>query len=158
MARAASSPHMERYVPLARDLAARVALFHEAAASKLGLNATDVKALRLLSEQALTAGSLANQTGLTGAAVTALVDRLEQTGYVMRERDAGDRRRVTIRAAPAKIRELDRLYAGLSLEMAALLAKYDASEFALIADYITNATEVLAKQTMKLRAERVRRR
>jgi DNA-binding MarR family transcriptional regulator len=149
---------MEQYVPLARDLAARVALFHEAAANKLGLHATDVKALRLLSEQAMTAGSLANQTGLTGAAVTALVDRLEQSGYVARERDAGDRRRVTIRAAPAKIRELDRLYAGLSIEMAALLSKYDASEFAIIADYIAKATEVLAKQTMKLRAEKAGRR
>jgi DNA-binding MarR family transcriptional regulator len=144
---------MERYVPLVRDFAARVALFYEAAAHRLGLRATDVKALRLLSEEAMTAGRLAEHTGLTGAAVTALVDRLEHSGYVVRERDVDDRRRVTIRAAAAKIRELDSLYAGLSVEMASLLSKYDAAQFAVIADYIANATEVLAKQTLKLRGK-----
>jgi DNA-binding MarR family transcriptional regulator len=149
---------MERYVPLAREFAARIALFHEAAAHKLGLHATDVKALRLLSEKAMTAGALADQMGLTGAAVTALIDRLEQSGYVVRERDDLDRRRVTVRAAPAKIRELDRLYSGLSIDMAALLSKYEPSQFAIIVDYIVKATETLARQTRKLRDEGRQRR
>jgi len=145
-------------VPLTREFAARIALFHEAAARRLGLNASDVKALRLLGEKAMTAGALADQTGLTGAAATALIDRLERSGYVVRERDKRDRRRVTIRAAPAKLRELDRLYRGLSVDMAALLSKYDSSQFAIIVDYIVKATEALAKQTTKLRDEGRRRR
>ena len=157
MPRATSSPRMEQYVPLVREFAARIALFHEAAAHRLGLHATDVKALRLLSEKAMTAGALADQTGLTGAAVTALIDRLERLGYVVRERDKRDRRKVTVRAASTKIRELDRLYAGLSVDMAALLSKYEASQFAVIVDYIVKATAVLARQTTKLREEGRRR-
>lgn len=153
-----SSRRVDRYVALVRDFAARVVLFHEAVAQRLGLHATDVKALRLLGADAMTAGRLADDTGLTGAAVTALVDRLETAGYVTRVRDAEDRRRVTIRAVPAKIRELDRLYAGHNAEMSTLLSHYDAAEFAIIGDYLTNAAKVLAAQTAKLRGDGAARR
>ena len=78
---------MDRYVPLIREFATRDALFHEAVAKTIGLHSTDEKVLRLLGADAMTAGDLVNQTGLTGAAVTALVDRLINLGYVTRERD-----------------------------------------------------------------------
>src|SRR6202021_1106145 len=96
-------------IPLAREFSARIVLFHEAVGESVGLNATDVKVLRLLGNVSMTAGQLAGSIGLTGAAVTALVDRLEAAGYATRERDEVDRRRVTIRAVPAKMRRIDRL-------------------------------------------------
>lgn len=146
-----SSQRMDLYIPLVRDFAARVVIFHEAIAQRLGLHVTDVKVLRLLGEKALSAGELAAHAGLTGAAITALIDRLEAPGYVKRERDPDDRRRVTVRAVPAKIREVDHLYGGLSVEMARLLSTYDAAEFAVIADYLTRAAEVLTEQAVKVR-------
>jgi MarR family transcriptional regulator, organic hydroperoxide resistance regulator len=148
-----SRPRMDRYVPLIREFAAREGLLHDAVARKLGLHATDEKVLRLLGDGAMTAGGLAGQTGLTGAAVTALVDRLEAYGFVTRERDAEDRRRVTIRVVPAKVREINQLYAPVSAEIAKMLAKYSAAEYAVIVDYLTNATRVLAEQTEKLSAD-----
>jgi DNA-binding MarR family transcriptional regulator len=151
--RATSSPRMEIYVPLVQEFAARVVLFHETVAQRLGLHATDVKAIRLLGGNAMTAGRLAEHAGLTGAAVTALVDRLEAAGYAVRERDADDRRKVTIRTLPAKVHELDQLYASQGAEMSRLLSKYSATEFAAITDYFANATKILAAQTVKLRNE-----
>lgn len=142
---------MKIYVPLIRNYAGRVVMFHEAVAQQLGLHATDVKALRLLGEDAMTAGRLADNIGLTGAAVTALVDRLEADGYVQRVRDTEDRRRVTIHAVPAKIRKLDQLYDGIYIEMSRLLSKYSKAEFAAITDYLTNGITILAEQTKKLR-------
>jgi DNA-binding MarR family transcriptional regulator len=142
---------MEIYVPLAQEFAARVVLFHETVAQRLGLHATDVKAIRLLGGSAMTAGGLAAVVGLSGAAVTALVDRLEAAGYVARERDAGDRRKVTIRGVPSKVRELDQLYASHGRAMSLLLSKYNASEFAAIADYLANAASTLVEQTARLR-------
>lgn len=63
---------------------------------------------RLLDTGPITAGRLAEITGLTTGAVTAIVDRLKRAGYLRRERDPGDRRKVVIhpvwtpeRAAPA---------------------------------------------------------
>jgi DNA-binding MarR family transcriptional regulator len=105
----------------------------------------------LLGDNAVTAGHLAEHAGLTGAAVTALVDRLEAAGYVVRERDDNDRRKVLVRAITAKVRELDELYDSHAAEMSRLLSRYSASEFAAITDYFSKATKILATQTMKLR-------
>lgn len=146
-----STSRMRRYVPLAREFSARVLLFHEAVGENVGLNATDVKVLRLLGDASMTAGQLAEHIGLTGAAVTAVIDRLEAAGYATRERDEADRRRVTIRAVPAKTRRIDRLYDAYGAEMAKILAGYDAREFALIEDFLTKTTKLLTEHTVALR-------
>jgi DNA-binding MarR family transcriptional regulator len=143
---------MSRYVPVVRAFSARVVLLHEAVAAHVGLHVTDVKVLRLIGDQAMTAGQLVEETGLTGAAVTALVDRLIEAGYLTRERDEIDRRRVTIRAVPAKVRKIDRLYDDHAGEMAKILAHFSAEEFAAIERFLTEATTLLIAQAAKLRA------
>jgi DNA-binding MarR family transcriptional regulator len=141
---------MGSYVPLVQAFAARVVLFHSAVAAKLGLHPTDLKCLRLLGKEPMSAGALGEQTGLTGAAVTALVDRLERAGYVVRERGRDDRRRVTVRAAPEKLREIDTLYAGQYARMSKLLARYTLEEFSAIASFLEQTTQVLVEETQKL--------
>ncbi len=148
---------MDRYVPLIREFAAHDALFHDAVARKLGLHSTDEKVLRLLGDTALTAGDLVAYTGLTGAAVTALIDRLESLGYVTRERDSDDRRRVTIRAVGAKLREINRLYGELHAAMDVLLARYDTTEFAIVVDFLGATARTLAEQTAKLAGDKKER-
>src|SRR5580698_5512239 len=127
---------MDRYVPLIREFAARDGLFHEAVARTIGLHSTDEKVLRLLGADALTAGDLVSHTGLTGAAVTALVDRLVGLGYVTRERDTDDRRKVVIRAVSGKLRDINSLYGGLRDALQTLLSKYDNTEFEAIMDFL----------------------
>src|SRR5699024_4194273 len=71
--------HAEQHEP--DDLSTAVVLFHEAIAQRLGLSAADLKALGLIMRDGpLTAGALAQRTGLTPGAVTGLVDRLEHAG------------------------------------------------------------------------------
>src|SRR5579863_6105059 len=118
------STRMSRYLPLVQDFSARAVLLHEAVGASLGLNATDVKVLRLLGDDTMTAGDLAERVGVTAAAVTALLDRLHEAGYLSRERDPADRRRVTVKAVTAKVRKLDRQYAGFTFEMNKLLGNY----------------------------------
>jgi DNA-binding MarR family transcriptional regulator len=148
-----STPRLDRYVTLVRDFAARAVLFHETVAQKLGLHATDVKALRLLGDKAMSAGQLAEHVGLTGASVTALIDRLEAMGFVTRTRDPADRRRITVRAVPGKIHKLDRLYTDHNAAMATLLSAYTEAEFAAIADYLAKATGLLTAEAAKLRGK-----
>src|SRR5690242_10555456 len=63
-------------------------LMGQAAADRIGINATDLNCLNILSFSGhMTAGELARATGLTTASITGVVDRLEQAGYVRRERD-----------------------------------------------------------------------
>ena len=72
-------------------------LMGQAAADRIGINATDLNCLNILSFSGqLTAGELARATGLTTASITGVVDRLEEAGFVRRERDPRDRRRVVI--------------------------------------------------------------
>jgi DNA-binding MarR family transcriptional regulator len=138
---------------VAQRFAARVVLFHAAVADRLGLNTADLKVLRLLGDEPTTAGRLAEETRLTGAAITALLDRLEASGYVTRERDSGDRRRVTVRAVPSRLRKIDRVYDGLYEAMGRLLGKYSAPEFAAIEDYLTRTSQVLAEQAAVLHGD-----
>ena len=72
-------------------------LVGQAAADRIGINATDLNCLNILSFSGqLTAGELARATGLTTASITGVIDRLEEAGFVRRERDTRDRRRVVV--------------------------------------------------------------
>src|ERR1700723_3090275 len=73
------------------------------AADRIGINATDLNCLNILSFSGqMTAGDLARATGLTTASITGVIDRLGQSGFLRRERDAGDRRRVLVQLETAK--------------------------------------------------------
>jgi len=67
------------------------------ATEDLGVNPTDLGALcLLLLHGPAPAGRLADLTGLTTGAVTGVVDRLEKGGFVHREVDPADRRKVIV--------------------------------------------------------------
>jgi DNA-binding MarR family transcriptional regulator len=144
---------MNRYVPIVREFAARVVFFHEVVADKAGLHVTDVKVLRLLGEEAMTPGQLVEHTGLTGAAVTALVDRLVEAGYVTRVRDESDRRRITVRSVPEKIRKIDKMYEAYGADMSKLLSQYSAAEFAVVESFLKEATQLLRQHAASLRED-----
>src|SRR5947208_4873450 len=79
---------------LARRHSTAVVLFHHAVAERLGLGPTDHKCLDLLRERgAITGSELASITGLTTGAITGVVARLEQAGYIRRESDPHDGRK-----------------------------------------------------------------
>src|SRR2546430_1487431 len=72
-------------------------LFHQAVADRLGLHISDLRCLNILLETgSVPAGEIGERTGLTTGAVTRMVDRLERAGYVRREPDPTDRRRVIV--------------------------------------------------------------
>src|SRR5262249_50700012 len=69
-------------------------LFHSTMASLLDLHPTDYKALSMVERSgAMSAGEIAQYSGLAAASVTNLIDRLERKGFVRRAPDAPDRRR-----------------------------------------------------------------
>ena len=146
-----SISRMHVYVPLVQKFAARLVLFHSAVAAKLGLNATDLHCLRLLGDKSMSAGELSDEIGLTGAAVTALIDRLEGAGYVVRERGSSDRRRITVHANREKLSEIDGLYASQGSRMKKLLSQYSAEEFRMIADFLKQTTSVLIAEEKALK-------
>jgi DNA-binding MarR family transcriptional regulator len=80
-----------------RYVSANSVLFSQVVADKVGIHPTDAECLDyLLLNGASTAGQLASLTGLTTGAVTAVIDRLEKAGYVKRQQDPKDRRKVLV--------------------------------------------------------------
>jgi DNA-binding MarR family transcriptional regulator len=141
---------MKRYIPLIQEFAGRLIMLHSAAAEFLGLHVTDIRALRLLAVGPMTAGALGEGLGITGAATTALIDRLERAGYAVRERETLDRRKITIHAVPEKLAELDNAYNGVQARMTKHLSKYTAAEFSAIADYLEQTARIAGEEAANL--------
>lgn len=140
---------------LGRELSARTIMFHTAIAERVGLSATEHKALDILSRGApLTAGQLAELTGLTTGAITGLIDRLEKVGFIRREKDPSDRRKVIIQPMMEKMeREIAPLFESLGQRMEKLLSRYSDRELATINDFIAQSIVVLQEETTNLRLE-----
>ena len=102
MSRDTKSEAIERLIYAVRASQAATERLDGLAAQALGVNRTDAACLDLLDNEGgtLTAGRLAELSGLTTAAVTAVVDRLEAKGYARRVRDERDRRRVLVELTP----------------------------------------------------------
>jgi DNA-binding MarR family transcriptional regulator len=136
-------------------LSTAVVLFHEAVATRLGLSATDHKALGIITRAgAMTAGELAQATGLSPGAVTGLVDRLEAAGHVTRDRDPADRRRVVVVPARRAGADLSGVFADLTAAMPEVVAPNVARRAEAMRDYVLRTIAVLAEQTRKLSAGR----
>src|SRR4051794_26920350 len=94
-----------------RNFSDQDVLFSQALADRLGINLTDFKCLSILERTgAVTAGKLAELTGLTTGAVTGLIDRLEKAGWARRVRDPNDRRHVIIEAAKERSADFEALF------------------------------------------------
>jgi DNA-binding transcriptional ArsR family regulator len=137
---------------LGDEFSTAVVMFHEAIGQHLGLSAADHKALGIIGRSgSLSAGELADRTGLTAGAVTGLVDRLERRGLVDRLPDPADRRRIVLSAVTSP--DLTAIFAGLGSDVAEFSAGYSAADWEVIVDYLTNMIEVLRRHTKRLSAE-----
>ena len=136
-----------------RAMSAQAILLSQAVADRLPVNSTDLECLDLLVlEGPLTAGRLAERSGLTTGAITGVIDRLERAGYARRVADPADRRRVIVEPRPEGVREIAPLYASLVQAMQALYARYSDQELATILDFTARAAAIGQEETARLRA------
>ncbi|MGW8764635.1 MarR family winged helix-turn-helix transcriptional regulator [Streptomyces sp. NPDC055815] len=137
----------------ARRYMAAYALFNQAVADHLALHPTDVQCLNLLSleEGPVTTGRVAELTGLTTGSATRLVDRLERSGYVTRERSTEDRRRVLVSLVPERMAELGTLWRKLNSTWGTMFDAYSDAELALLIAHMRRTVEVSTAQIERLR-------
>lgn len=84
----------------------------------------------------LTAGRLAEITGLSTSATTAALDRLERRGFIRRVRDDRDRRRVFVLSTGQHETETARLFSPLAAASTEILDYYTDDQLALLADFL----------------------
>ena len=120
-----------------RRIVAEICLHEHSTWQRLGLGGTDVRFLTLLDLNGpLTPGRLAELTGLTTGSVTGVIDRLERAGFVGRERDGADRRKVRVVPLPGASARLaaeryDRIH-----QLDAALDRRDRAELEVIARFL----------------------
>ena len=104
-----------------------------AIAERLGLTVSDLECLDFLADVgSATAGQVADRTNLTTGAVTSMLRRLQQAGYVTAERDPGDRRRVIVTLRPERMAELERPYERFAERAGQLIEGYRVEEVMLL--------------------------
>jgi DNA-binding MarR family transcriptional regulator len=129
--------------------------YDEAVADVLGVNRTDFRCLDILDQEGdpVPAGRLAELMGLTTGATTAMIDRLEEAGYVARIRDPGDRRRVFVeRTALAEQRGWE--YYGPMAEAAEKhYSRYTVAQLELVLDFLEAGAELSERELVRLRTQ-----
>jgi len=128
-------------------------LLGAASAEKIGINVTDLNCLNILALGGrLTAGELAKQTGLTTASITGVLDRLEEAGFVRRERDPSDRRRVIVRLDAARgVRDVAPVFAPVIAAWREVAAQYTDDELRLLLGFQEQLERIMRERLVELR-------
>jgi DNA-binding MarR family transcriptional regulator len=144
----------EAMVRAGRAVGNASAMLNHAVAERLGIDPTAWECVTLLFEHGpVAAGRLAELTGLTTGAVTGLVDRLEAAGYVRRQRDPVERRRVIVDLVPSAVAGVMPLFEPMLGEMHASHGRYTDEEMAAIVACLRDAADILRRHALRLRAE-----
>ncbi len=126
-------------------------LYHETVAARLGLNATENKVLGLIGrEPGVSPTRLAEETRLSHAAITKITQRLVQLGYVARERDATDGRRVSLTSTARHREAMSGLMTPLLDGMAKVTGELTEAELGTVARWLSGTIAALRDATTAL--------
>lgn len=141
---------------LGREFSDATLFLHESIAASAGLSGADHKYLSILMKHGpMTAGQLAEQSGLTTGAVTGVINRLEKRELVKREFDPEDRRKIIIVPQYQNAMALlGGIFAELQGKILALLATFSEDERSTIEKYLRESIKVMQEITQNLTAEK----
>ncbi|HEX6871571.1 MAG TPA: MarR family transcriptional regulator [Micromonosporaceae bacterium] len=126
-----------------------------AAAERLGVNRTDLRCINVLFVRGpLAANQLAAATKITPGALTTAADRLEQAGYLVRQRLPHDRRRVFLTLTERATSAIEEIWGPLVREAMTSLARYDADQLATILDFAERAAELQRRHAGRIQMGR----
>src|ERR1700760_1139345 len=126
-------------------------LYGQAVANVAGIANSDLECMDILYlEGRVTAGRLAEVTGLTTGAITGVVDRLEKAGLVRRERDETDRRKVFIAVVPETTARIAQFYVPMQKAMQKLWSTYSDAELKLLLRFAGEGYKAVLEATEEL--------
>jgi DNA-binding MarR family transcriptional regulator len=127
------------------------AAFDDEVGRVLDVNPADLRCLDWLTEGPMTASRLAEATGLSAAATTSMIDRLERKKFIRRRRHDGDRRQVLVEYTEDGLRRVGALYGPLVAEGEPLLRSYTKEQLGAMRDQLVRMREATDRQRARLR-------
>jgi DNA-binding MarR family transcriptional regulator len=115
--------------------------------SHLGISRTEAGVMRALSQQPRRITELAASEAVTQPAITLVVNRLEERGWVQRGADPGDRRAVLVTLTEAGLGVFEQLRAEYRALLHEEMATLDEADVATLA----HAVEILDRMIARLR-------
>lgn len=141
-----------RYKEAVRANQAATDLFDETLTQFLGINRTDGRCLDLIDRRGrMSAGQLANESGLTTGAVTAVIDRLEAAGYVRRIRDTLDRRKIWVELTEDTRNIIARIFGHYEKTGPMMMDRFTPEQIRGILDYLEIGTFLQNEMAAALR-------
>lgn len=126
-----------------RALATAGVLFHTALAALSGLSATEQRSLDLIERFGpLTAGDLAQRSGLAPASVTGLLRRLERKGFARRIPNPNDRRSVLVELVYERMATMGPHFFDLQRNLHQLYDTFSADELRAITRFLAEAARI----------------
>jgi DNA-binding MarR family transcriptional regulator len=138
-----------------RQFTGLAASFFRAVAARLALTVTDLQVMDILeSTGPSTAGQLADLTGLSTGAVTGMLNRLEQAGFVQRGRDPNDGRKVIVQLASGtdEIHKIGAMLDSLGNAWDELASDYDDAQIAFLLAFLKRSNAMSRKEILRLQA------
>lgn len=131
---------------------AQRSLYGGVLAGKLGLHHTDLECLFMITlSENVTPGQLVQATGLTSGAITGVVDRIERAGYIKRERDTNDRRRVFLIPNMERVEEIRAINRRTNAAWLDELFTYSEEELNFLLEFADRNYEAAVNATVALR-------
>jgi DNA-binding MarR family transcriptional regulator len=100
---------------------------------------------------------LASRISLSRAAVTSLVDRLEDEDWVRRQPDEHDRRRTVLRLLPRAAEMFDEVSVGYRDELIGMGREMSDAEFRAVVTFLSKFTDLAEKHAQQLRSTAMER-
>jgi DNA-binding MarR family transcriptional regulator len=138
-----------------RVVSAQAVMISQTVAQVAEANPTDIECADLLVIYGpMTAGELARKSGLTTGAITGVIDRLERKGWVARERDPNDRRKVIVKLVQSdeNFERAARAYGPLIELMNDVVAQFTDDELATILRYFRLSSAAVTDGLPRMRA------
>ena len=120
----------------------------------LQVNPVDLRCLDWLTGGPMSASRLAEATGLSAAATTSMIDRLERSGFVRRRKHDTDRRQVLVEMTDAGRSRTWELYGPLVASGAPLLASFSVAELEAMRDHLNAIRDLTDVERERLRERR----
>ncbi len=138
----------------AREYGIQMTLYRNLIFGKLGVNVTDMECLGyLLFKRIATPTVLAQYTGLSSGATTAMLDRLEKGGFIERKPNPEDRRGTLIMLLKSGADKVAPWFAPVGKAQEALISNYSEEELELISGFFEGYAKIWEQEREKLQKE-----